>query len=347
MSGAVCSVSNLMSSAATFTAAGPSSHVLSVEHVTKNFATLRAVDGVSFAVQGGEIFGFLGPNGAGKTTTLRMIMGITRPDEGRISFGGARHYDPTRVGYLPEERGLFEDVKVIDVLQYLGSLRGMSTPDARAEAARWLERLELADRARHKVNTLSKGNQQKVQFAAAVLHRPMLAVLDEPFSGLDPLNQELFLGLIGDLRARGAAVLLSAHQLGLVERLCDRFLLISRGRALLSGTLDEMRRTATRDTEVLRLDLRPRSGTADSRAVADLLRREAGRDADVESADGRLTVRVEWPAARDLGPVLTGLAGSYVVDRVEMRPPSLHEVYVMAVGGDVSAATTAAVHQGA
>ena len=307
-----------MSSAATILDPRASLSVLSVEHVAKNFATLRAVDDVSFDVRGGEVFGFLGPNGAGKTTTLRMIMGITRPDQGRVSFDGAAGLDPSRVGYLPEERGLFEDVKVIEVLQYLASLRGMSAHDARAEAMRWLERLELADRARHKVGTLSKGNQQKVQFAAAVLHRPKLAVLDEPFSGLDPLNQELFLGLIGELRAGGAAVLLSAHQLGLVERLCDRFLLISRGRSVLAGTLDEMRRTATGDTE--------------------LLRREAGHEPTIEPADGRLIARVEWPAARDLGPVLTALAGGYVVDRVEMRPPSLHEIYVMAIGGDVRSA---------
>jgi ABC-2 type transport system ATP-binding protein len=328
-----------MSSAATPPDPRASTTMLSVEHVAKNFATVRAVDDVSFEVRGGEVFGFLGPNGAGKTTTLRMIMGITRPDHGRVSFAGAARLDPSRVGYLPEERGLFEDVKVIDVLQYLGSLRGMTGHDARNQATRWLARMELADRARHKVGTLSKGNQQKVQFAAAVLHRPMLAVLDEPFSGLDPLNQELFLGLIGELRAEGAAVLLSAHQLGLVERLCDRFLLISRGRSLLSGTLDEMRRAATGDTELLRLDLRPRSGAADARAVSEILRREAGRDPAVEPADGRLTARVEWPAAHDLGPVLTALAGSYVVDRVEMRPPSLHEIYVLAIGGDLRSAT--------
>jgi ABC-2 type transport system ATP-binding protein len=314
---------------------------LSVERVTKNFATLRAVDGVSFDVRPGEVFGFLGPNGAGKTTTLRMIMGITRPDEGRITFAGAPHYDPARVGYLPEERGLFEDVSVLDVLVYLSSLRGMPAREARAEAGRWLERLGLADRARHKVNTLSKGNQQKVQLAAAVLHRPALAVLDEPFSGLDPLNQELFLEQIGEMRARGAAVLLSAHQLGLVERLCDRFLLISRGRALLSGTLDEMRRSASGRSDLLRLDLRPRDGASGTSSVGALLARASGHEPRIESTDGRLAAHLEWPEARDLGPVLSELAGSYIVDRVEMRPPSLHEIYVMAVGGDVRDAAAA------
>jgi ABC-2 type transport system ATP-binding protein len=229
------------------------------------------------------------------------------------------------------------------VLEYLGMLRGMTARDARAAATRWLERLGLADRAKHKVNTLSKGNQQKVQFAGAVLHGPALAVLDEPFSGLDPLNQELFVHLISSLRDEGTAVLLSAHQLGLVERLCDRFLLIARGREVLAGTLDEMRRKASAgNTEMLRLDLIGK-GRSDADGLRALLARESGAEPRFESGeDGRMIARVEWPERRDLGPVLTALSSGYSVERVEMRPLSLHEIYVLRVGPDTNVGRDAA-----
>ena len=219
--------------------------VLSVRGIRKAFKDRVAVEDLSFDVKPGEIFGFLGPNGAGKTTSLRMILGITHPDRGTVAFEGRPDVDRTRLGYLPEERGLFEDQKVIDTLTYLGELRAMRARDARASAHAWLERLGLADRAKAKLNELSKGMQQKIQFAAAVLHAPTLAVLDEPFSGLDPLNQELFLEIVRELRDKGTTVLFSAHQLNLVERLCDRFLLIARGREVISGTLEAMRHTIT------------------------------------------------------------------------------------------------------
>ncbi len=219
--------------------------LLEVDRVSKRFGDLRAVTELSFTVRRGEVFGFLGPNGAGKTTTLRMILDITRPDAGEVRFERRPGIDRARSGYLPEERGLFEDMPVLDTLVYLGALRGMSTRDARDAARAWLERVGLTDRAAEKVNALSKGNQQKVQFGGAVIHRPALVVLDEPFSGLDPLNQDLFLGLMRELRDAGTAVLLSAHHLDLVERLADRFLLIARGRALLAGTLEEIRRAVS------------------------------------------------------------------------------------------------------
>jgi ABC-2 type transport system ATP-binding protein len=240
--------------------------ILAVEQITKTFGDVRAVDGISFEVGPGEILGFLGPNGAGKTTTLRMILEITRPDAGRVVWGDGGGLDRRRIGYLPEERGVFEDAGVLAMLAYLGTLRGMDDRAAQAAAAAWLERLGLADRARHKVGTLSKGNQQKVQFAGAILHRPALAVLDEPFSGLDPINQELVIGLIRELRDQGVAVLLSAHQLNLAERLCDRFYLIARGRGVLEGTLERIRTQVARGAgEVLEVDLRPVASASDGR----------------------------------------------------------------------------------
>jgi ABC-2 type transport system ATP-binding protein len=306
--------------------------ILSVKEISKSFGDLRAVDGVSFAVAPGEILGFLGPNGAGKTTSLRMILEITRPDSGRVDWDGGATMDRHRIGYLPEERGLFEDATVLAMLAYLGALRGMDDRAAHAAAKQWLERIGLADRARAKVNTLSKGNQQKVQFAGAILHRPALAVLDEPFSGLDPINQELIITLIRELREQGTAVLLSAHQLNLAERLCDRFYLIARGRGVLEGTLEGIRREVARGAgEVLQVDLRAAAG--EDRSPGDLVRGVMPTvECRVESGGDRaLRLEVSLPQGTDLSPILGALSGRYAIERVHMRPLSLHEIYLRAV----------------
>ncbi len=307
---------------------------LVVGSVVKRFGDLVAVDELSFEVRRGEIFGFLGPNGAGKTTTLRMILGITRPDRGDVRFEGSDRLERARVGYLPEERGLYEDATLLDTLEYLGTLRGMPVAAARRAGRAWLERLELGGQLKAKLNTLSKGNQQKVQFAGAVLHEPALAVLDEPFAGLDPLNQERFMELIREQRDRGAAVLLSAHHLDLVERLCDRFLLIARGRALLAGTLAEVRRAAGGAGEVLSLELHPRDGLAPGEIVRRLLARAPDAAADVEAhAGGATRADVRMPEGADVSPLLAEAALLGAVRRVTMRPLRLHEIYVRAVAG--------------
>jgi ABC-2 type transport system ATP-binding protein len=210
---------------------------LTIDRVEKRYATVQAVAGVSFEVLPGEAVALLGPNGAGKTTLLRMLVGITRPDAGRIVWDGVERdaLPPLEVGYLPEDRGLYQDVSIQRTLEYFARLRGVHARDAAARATRWLERFELADRAGEKLSALSKGNQQKVQFAAAVLHEPRFAILDEPFSGLDPLNQELFLALVAEMRAKGTTILFSAHQMALVERMADRVFVLHRGRELLHG----------------------------------------------------------------------------------------------------------------
>jgi ABC-2 type transport system ATP-binding protein len=305
---------------------------LVVGSVVKRFGDLAAVDGLSFEVRRGEIFGFLGPNGAGKTTTLRMILGITHPDRGSVRFEGREQLDRTRVGYLPEERGLYEDATLLDTLEYLGTLRGLTVADARRAGKAWLERLGFGGQLKAKLNTLSKGNQQKVQFAGAVLHEPALAVLDEPFAGLDPLNQELFIELIREQRDRGAAVLLSAHHLDLVERLCDRFLLIARGRELLAGTLAEVRRAAGGAAEVLSLELLPRDGLAPPELGARLAARLSGATATTEPlADGAARVDVRMPEGSDVSPLLVEATALAHVRRVTMRTLRLHEIYVNAV----------------
>ena len=316
---------------------------LEVRDIAKRYGDLQAVHPLSFEVRPGEIFGFLGPNGAGKTTTLRMLMGITAPDSGELRFEGKPQLDRSRVGYLPEERGLFEDSPVLDTVAYLGELRGLSRTAARAAATPMLQRLGLANRLKEKVNTLSKGNQQKVQLVAAVLHSPALVVLDEPFSGLDPLNQELFVDLMREMRDRGAAVLLSAHQLDLVERLGDRFLLISHGRAVLAGTLEEIRRQAAGGVDdVVQLHLAPRNGSAlDGEALrgtlAALLPGGRAELRDVTPASVRIDLGL--PAGTDLGPLLAAAAQHAQVRRVETRRLPLHEIYLQAVrasGGPVA-----------
>jgi len=215
-------------------------HSLGVIDVSKSFDAVCAVNQVSFEAQPGEILGLLGPNGAGKTTTIRMIMGIMRPDSGNISFSFADS-NPSkfreRVGYLPEERGLYGDAKIHDLLTYFAELKGVERTEARKRATQWIERMDLAEWSNKKVDKLSKGMQQKVQFAAAVLHRPDLVILDEPFSGLDPMHQDLIKEFIGDLRNEGMTVLLSSHQMNRVEELCDRIFLIHRGRRVLYGNL--------------------------------------------------------------------------------------------------------------
>ncbi len=216
--------------------------MLEVHNLVKRYNGFTAVDALSFEVYEGEIFGLLGPNGAGKTTAIRTIMDIFRPDEGTVKVlgqppGRARE----RIGYLPEERGLYRDLKVLEVLVYLAELKGTPRSVARPRALTWLERVELADWADRKVKDLSRGMQQKLQFVVSLVHDPELLILDEPFLGLDPVNVELVKRLIRESQEQGKTVMLSTHQLNLVEALCDRILLINHGRAVLYGPLDEIK----------------------------------------------------------------------------------------------------------
>jgi ABC-2 type transport system ATP-binding protein len=218
--------------------------MLKVQNLRKVFSTVVAVDDVSFEVERGEIFGLLGPNGAGKTTTIRAILNILPADAGVITFGGQPFSVQTRnqVGYLPEERGLYRKSRILDTILYFAELRGMQRTAARAEALRWLERLELADGAARRIEELSKGNQQKVQFIISVVHDPSLLILDEPFSGLDPVNQILFKDIFQELRQRGKAIIFSTHQMDQAERLSDSLCLIHLGRVVLGGSIRDVKK---------------------------------------------------------------------------------------------------------
>jgi ABC-2 type transport system ATP-binding protein len=217
---------------------------LELRDVRKSYGKFVAVDGVSLQVPEGCIYGLLGPNGAGKTSTIRMIMDITAPDAGEILFFGhpRRTEDLRRVGYLPEERGLYRKMGVTEQLVFLGEIRGLKKREILPRVEQWLERVGLAEWRKAKVEELSKGMQQKVQLIGTVLHEPDLLILDEPFSGLDPLNQELFKDLLLGYRQQGRTVILSTHGMELAERMCDHIGLISHGRVVLTGDLRRIKR---------------------------------------------------------------------------------------------------------
>ena len=218
---------------------------LIVTAISKAYASVQAVKQVSFQINSGEIFALLGPNGAGKSSIIRMLVGMTRPDNGSILISYQdQHFDhvPRRLlGYLPEDRGLYPDKSIEKNLLYLAQLHGLTKAQALTEMDSWLQVFDLAERRHDELKQLSKGNQQKVQLIAAVLHRPALVILDEPFSGLDPINQEKVVEFLKQLKARGMTVILSAHQMAMVEKLADHMLLMAQGQVVLAGTLAQIR----------------------------------------------------------------------------------------------------------
>jgi len=302
-----------------------SAEILNVDAITKVFESVRAVDGLSFTVRKGEIFGLLGPNGAGKTTAARMLLGIVRPDSGFIRYfiDGQRGEMPLsyELGYLPEDRGLYKDIAVQKTLVYMGILRGMHREDAAQAAASWLEKVGLTDRAKDKLDTLSKGNQQKVQFISAVLHKPAFAILDEPFSGLDPINQEVFVDIIRSLRDGGTTVLLSAHQMNLVERLADRVLLMNQGREVLQGTIPHLKEQAGSGQKVI-LSV---EGGAEASLFGDL---PAVVEAE-QMGQGRIAFHLR--RGESINEFLVAVSSRVKITAVHSEEVSLHEAFVQFV----------------
>jgi len=220
--------------------------MLTVKNLTKTFGDTTAVDDITFSVNKGEIMGFLGPNGAGKTTAIRIIMGIIEADRGEVSFyynDKKQKLDKHKIGYLPEEKGLYDDVKVIDNLVYLAFLKGIARKEAHKRGLEWLERLGLEEYANQKLEKLSRGMQQKVQFIVSIIHRPDFVVLDEPFAGLDPVNQEFVIEIIRELQQQGVTILFSAHQMNMVEELCDSIFMINHGKQVLQGNLKDVKKS--------------------------------------------------------------------------------------------------------
>ena len=295
--------------------------MLNVVQLRKDFSSIRAVDGVSFNVQRGEIFGLLGPNGAGKTTTIRMVLNILEPDGGEITYEGRRFSEHVRdiVGYLPEERGLYKKNKLWDTVMYFAQLRGMQPGVAKAEAYRWLQRFGLLAHKDRKVEELSKGNQQKVQFIVSIIHDPLLIVLDEPFSGLDPVNQILFKDVFLELKQRGKAVIFSTHQMDQAEKLSDRLCLINRGKVVLGGTVRDVKKQYGKNT--LHLEF---SGDGTFMQTLPGVRRAFmyPNSAELELEDG-VTVQ----------SLLVKIIDRVEVRKFELLEPSLHSIFIQIVGG--------------
>jgi ABC-2 type transport system ATP-binding protein len=216
--------------------------VLEVNNIVKQYGDYYAVNNVSFKVKAGHVYGILGPNGAGKTTTIRMIMNILQPDSGYITLFDTRMNDElkSKIGYLPEERGLYKKMKTLDVLIFLGELNNLSQAQAKQSALGWLEKVNLAANAGSRVDELSKGMQQKLQLIGAIMHDPQLIILDEPFSGLDPVNVNLVKNIIIELKAQGKAIMFSTHMMDSAEKLCDEILMIDKGNIVLDGKLNDI-----------------------------------------------------------------------------------------------------------
>ena len=228
---------------------------LRVANVTKRFGDFSAVEDLSFDVRAGRVFGFLGPNGAGKTTTIRMIVGITAPDEGSIELFGEKMSPglQDRIGYLPEERGLYKKLKIADQLRYFAALKGLSTAEAEKKMDFWLERMGLGEWKKKKTTDLSKGMQQKIQFISTVMHDPDLLILDEPFSGLDPINVEFLMDVISEFKTRDKTIIFSTHLMDTAEKLCHDILLIDKARKVIGGSLREVKESYGNNLIALRV----------------------------------------------------------------------------------------------
>jgi ABC-2 type transport system ATP-binding protein len=297
-----------------------SGHVLQIEDLAKRYGKVVALDGATFEAQPGRLVGFLGPNGAGKTTTMRCIFGLVRPDRGRTLWNGAEIDRQTRLrfGYMPEQRGLYPRMRVGEQLSYFAQHHGMSARDANAATARWLERLGLADRAKSKLEELSHGNQQRVQLGAALVHDPELLVLDEPFSGLDPIGIATMSEILRERAAAGVGVLFSSHQLDLVEDICEDVVIIARGRIVAKGAIDALR--AASDRRHLDVDVAGSGGAwLDGRT-----------DLTVVERKGDL-VRLLVGADADLPALLNAAAAAGVVRRFSFQPPALSELFMEVV----------------
>ncbi len=230
--------------------------VLEVNHISKSYGSFRAVDDISFVVEPGRMYGILGPNGAGKTTTIRMIMNILLPDSGEILLFGQKMNESLkdRIGYLPEERGLYVKMKVIDMLVFLGKLHNMTQREALEACDKWLEKLDLSGWRDKKIEELSKGMQQKIQFIATIMHNPDLIILDEPFSGLDPINTQVIKDIMMEFREEKKAIMFSTHQMESAEKLCDDILLINNGRKVLDGDLADVKKQYSRNAIQIEYD---------------------------------------------------------------------------------------------
>ena len=298
--------------------------VVELAGVTKAYESKVAVKNLSLSIEAGQMFGLLGPNGAGKTSSIRMMMGITMPDSGSVSLFGQRFERKSleRVGYLPEERGLYKKMKVLDQLIFFGQLHGLSPEESRKRAVRWSERLEIADALQKKTEELSKGMQQKIQFIATILHDPGLIVMDEPFSGLDPVNAQLLERTLLEMKAQGKAILFSTHRMDQVEKLCDTICLVHKGEAVLSGKMRDIKSKYERNRVIVEFE-----GDASFLNSSEVL--------EVKNFSGHAEMKLKPHG--DSQKLLREAAAVATIYRFELIEPSLEDIFIQTVGGKVDA----------
>ncbi len=298
--------------------------VVELLEVTKAYESKVAVNHLNLSIDAGQMFGLLGPNGAGKTSSIRMIMGITIPDSGSVRLFGRpfERKSLERVGYLPEERGLYKKMKVIDQLVFFGCLHGLTADEARKRAIDWAKRMEIDESLNKKTEELSKGMQQKIQFIASLLHDPDLIIMDEPFSGLDPVNAVLVEKTLLELKDQGKAIVFSTHRMDQVEKLCDTICLIDNGRAVLAGKVREIKAGYERNRIIVEFE-----GSAEFLKSDQIL--------EAENYSGHAAIRLkEHGDAQKLLREATAIAKIY---RFELVEPSLEEIFIQTVGGNAGA----------
>lgn len=291
---------------------------LAIHEIKKNFGEKTVLKGISFRAVGGKAIGLLGRNGAGKTTTIRILMDVFPADGGEILLGGQPiDYEKVQIGYLPEERGLYPKKKIIDQLIYFAQLKGMGKKEAVQAVDYWLKHLGMAEYRNKRLDTLSKGNQQKIQLITALVHNPQIIVLDEPFSGLDPVNAMLLKDVVKGEIAKGKIVLFSSHQMNYIEEFCDNIAILNNGEIVLQGNLNEIKRSHARDSLVVRSDKNV------------VIKRDFG-DCCVENDKEELIIRLKAP--EDKQSVMRRLVEKYDVDEIRVYEPSLNDIFVEYAG---------------
>ena len=298
--------------------------VVELAGVTKAYEDKVAVNNLSLSIDAGQMFGLLGPNGAGKTSSIRMMMGITIPDSGKVSLFG-KPFERTsldRVGYLPEERGLYKKMRVLEQLVFFGQLHGLAAEESRRRATDWAKRMEISDSLAKKTEELSKGMQQKIQFISTLMHDPGLIVMDEPFSGLDPVNAGLMEKTLLELKDQGKAILFSTHRMDQVEKLCDSICLINNGKAVLAGKVREIKATYERNRVIVEFE-----------GSASFLNSDEIAEATNYSGHAEIKLKPQGDAQK----LLHEAAAVARIYRFELVEPSLEEIFIETVGGKANA----------